>query len=689
DPGRMSMRRQRIKAPANLSLIKRKPRKEEQSAPKKEPEEEEEAAKAVEVAESPPAATTPAENELEVFHSDLEDNVIQMDLQKTTSGFPMSPSKAQARQRVRPTPVFGQRRNSFVASPMAQSPYKYLPPVMSPGMGRIRTESTCSTYSEGGGKQRKDDKSQNQGGHRLNARRDFETRFNKGMMDMIYYNPENNPMVPKQSVTTIKDESNGEDAKPSSDQLLEAKGEGASAMLVPQLKLDANGEMIIDEKTLEIETTAEVEARKIIGTDFSLMCQMFPTRSRRDLKLKYKKEERTNGQLINKALLYPKAFNIQELKDQLAEEDREREENDRQWREISRAMPGNPKKRSRLQQQSKASRTLNDGDVVYENEHVTNKKLGKQAWAKRRKELETDENDGNAAGQADLTPIKQEKAIKTEQIGNNVPSGGELQAELNGLLMDDPMEYEVDISKPRDKTIINMDDGSLTYNHEDEVITPDDPIPPPTAEPDIEQILAELAEGSLALVSSLDPEHEDRVLNEIYMLDKKTGELCETPLNIPEHIVQCIMNAQTMATVPLAIVSHKRQVCSLYKKALRNLEAWYDRRHDYRYRAVQLRARFDENRRKDMGEGLRLLAAGQKELFETKHFQPRNFANSAGGCAFEREVIPPDWLLDYWHPLEKAQYPEYFAKREQRKKEYVVWWEKQYGKPDPKDLGHH
>ncbi|XP_017132668.1 transcription factor TFIIIB component B'' [Drosophila elegans] len=696
----MSMRRQRIKAPANLSLIKRKPRKEEQSAPKKEPEEEEEAARGVEVAESPPAATTPAENELEadaiafkmpassagqleeVFHSDLEDNVIQMDLQKTTSGFPMSPSKAQARQRVRPTPVFGQRRNSFVgspmagdyegdyqspatptrrerylsgsstgtpqqqqvASPMAQSPYKYLPPVMSPGMGRIRTESTCSTYSEGGGKQRKDDKSQNQGGQRLNARRDFETRFNKGvpdkstfkMMDMIYYNPENNPMVPKQSVTTIKDESNGEDAKPSSDQLLEAKGEGASAMLVPQLKLDANGEMIIDEKTLEIETTAEVEARKvlansslilmdettgdngfykrhkrtpywtsdetvrfyrslqIIGTDFSLMCQMFPTRSRRDLKLKYKKEERTNGQLINKALLYPKAFNIQELKDQLAEEDREREENDRQWREISRAMPGNPKKRSQLQQQSKASRTLNDGDVVYENEHVTNKKLGKQAWAKRRKELETDENDGSApakrkpkarrrppkvpvsaaaADQADLAPIKQEKAIKTEQTGNNVPSGGELQAELNGLLMDDPMEYEVDISKPRDKTIINMDDGTLSYvsdaesatvapnrqsetylinfigeeqNHEDEVITPDDPIPPPTAEPDIEQILAELAEGSLALVSSLDPEHEDRVLNEIYMLDKKTGELCETPLNIPEHIVQCIMNVMQL-----------------------------------------------------------------------------------------------------------------------------------------------
>lgn len=61
---------------------------------------------------------------------------------------------------------------------------------------------------------------------------------------------------------------------------------------------------------------------------------------------------------------------------------------------------------------------------------------------------------------------------------------------------------------------------------------------------------------------------------------------------------------------------------------------------------------------------------------------------SPGGCAFEREVIPPDWVLDYWHPLEKAQFPDFFAKREARKLEYVAWWEKQYGKPTAADLHH-
>jgi len=39
-------------------------------------------------------------------------------------------------------------------------------------------------------------------------------------------------------------------------------------------------------------------------------------------------------------------------------------------------------------------------------------------------------------------------------------------------------------------------------------------------------------------------------------------------------------------------------------------------------------------------------------------------------------------LLDVWHPLEKAQYPDYFARRHQRKLEYIERYEKKYGKLD-------
>ncbi|XP_013781348.1 NADH dehydrogenase [ubiquinone] 1 beta subcomplex subunit 9-like [Limulus polyphemus] len=77
-----------------------------------------------------------------------------------------------------------------------------------------------------------------------------------------------------------------------------------------------------------------------------------------------------------------------------------------------------------------------------------------------------------------------------------------------------------------------------------------------------------------------------------------------------------------------------------------------------------------------------LLEKGEDELFKKTHYQPLKFPYSPGGIAYERVVRPPDWVLDYWHPLEKAQYPDYFARREQRKKEYIELWEKTYGKPE-------
>jgi hypothetical protein len=36
-------------------------------------------------------------------------------------------------------------------------------------------------------------------------------------------------------------------------------------------------------------------------------------------------------------------------------------------------------------------------------------------------------------------------------------------------------------------------------------------------------------------------------------------------------------------------------------------------------------------------------------------------------------------VLDQWHPLEKAQYPDYFAKRVELKKEYITWYVRKYG----------
>lgn len=41
-------------------------------------------------------------------------------------------------------------------------------------------------------------------------------------------------------------------------------------------------------------------------------------------------------------------------------------------------------------------------------------------------------------------------------------------------------------------------------------------------------------------------------------------------------------------------------------------------------------------------------------------------------------------MIDYWHPLEKAQYPTYFETREKRKLEYVkLWMQTYYPEPPP------
>ncbi|XP_022913735.1 NADH dehydrogenase [ubiquinone] 1 beta subcomplex subunit 9 [Onthophagus taurus] len=136
-----------------------------------------------------------------------------------------------------------------------------------------------------------------------------------------------------------------------------------------------------------------------------------------------------------------------------------------------------------------------------------------------------------------------------------------------------------------------------------------------------------------------------------------------------------------MANLPTGIVSHTRRVQSLYKKALRSLEDWYDRREVFRYQAVLMRQRFEENRNvKDMRVANSIVELGEEELFQKAHWLPKKFPLSPGGVAYQREVIPPDWIIDHWHPLEKAQYPEYFAKRELRKKEFIREYEKKYGK---------
>ncbi|PIK53892.1 putative NADH dehydrogenase [Apostichopus japonicus] len=128
-----------------------------------------------------------------------------------------------------------------------------------------------------------------------------------------------------------------------------------------------------------------------------------------------------------------------------------------------------------------------------------------------------------------------------------------------------------------------------------------------------------------------------------------------------------------MAASPL--LTQQQRVLRLYKKAVRHLQCWYVDRVEFRYQAVLLRARFDEQKNeKDMKAAVRCLEAGEKEFWERQHPQPYIFIDSSGGTRYERNIPSPEWVLDNWHPAERARYPTYFARREKRLQDETARW---------------
>jgi len=219
-------------------------------------------------------------------------------------------------------------------------------------------------------------------------------KFNEGvpdrqkmtMFDLIYYNPEGNRMSNSSSRRTSRASASSEDLKEPESQPdpepegelktpprpVEEDNEEDGAMPVPQVKVGPNGEMIIDEESTLIETTAAKRAKEDLlrtplvfegdkngssagygtwgrrrknvdwgeketlrfyralacfGTDFSMMEEVFKKRSRQELKMKFKKEERQNRLLVDKCLREGTVFDPSNFHTDSEEEgERERKE---------------------------------------------------------------------------------------------------------------------------------------------------------------------------------------------------------------------------------------------------------------------------------------------------------------------------------------------------------------------------
>lgn len=160
---------------------------------------------------------------------------------------------------------------------------------------RVRTESYSSTISDAPYPREMSSKLKRS--HRseeyqrvANAKREFNQRLNGKppdksrltMYDLIYYNPLTNPM----SKPAGKGDKSSDTASVSSTRTNQSRSSGSvkseassnsgpvkaehndpvtEPMPVPQLKLGANGEIVLDEKSLVIETTTDKEAREILA----------------------------------------------------------------------------------------------------------------------------------------------------------------------------------------------------------------------------------------------------------------------------------------------------------------------------------------------------------------------------------------------------------------------------------------
>ncbi|CAH1398282.1 unnamed protein product [Nezara viridula] len=180
------------------------------------------------------------------------------------------------------------------------------------------------------------------------------------MMDLIFYNPSTNPMPQssdKKLLNTLNNSGNTEKVeekivdmsaeKESNENNSEETDENADEVLpVPQLKISADGKVIVAQESLVIkpsnnlenctfETVIDSELKKrkpvrnpnrcgwshldtikfykalnSLGCDFETMQSIFPDRSRKNLKSKFKKEEKLHGSLINKVLSRHSEFDL-------------------------------------------------------------------------------------------------------------------------------------------------------------------------------------------------------------------------------------------------------------------------------------------------------------------------------------------------------------------------------------------
>ncbi|XP_060047212.1 transcription factor TFIIIB component B'' homolog isoform X2 [Erinaceus europaeus] len=193
----------------------------------------------------------------------------------------------------------------------------------------------------------------------INESQRLPDRSKMTMRDFIYYLPDSNPMASsleqekkiEKPLTAVHPREQEGKNTPNAEDHEEIEEPDDGPLLVPRVKVAEDGSIILDEESLTVEvlrtkgpcvveendpifergsTTTYSSFRKnyyskpwsnketdmfflaisMVGTDFSMIGQLFPHRERIEIKNKFKREEKTNGWRIDKAFQEKRPFDF-------------------------------------------------------------------------------------------------------------------------------------------------------------------------------------------------------------------------------------------------------------------------------------------------------------------------------------------------------------------------------------------
>ncbi|XP_053979088.1 transcription factor TFIIIB component B'' homolog [Hylaeus volcanicus] len=426
------------------------------------------------------------------------------------------------------------------------------------------------------------------------------------MYDLIYYNPVSNPMKKsKESGVITKRISECE-----SEELQEEENvdDPSSAMPVPQVKVGPDGQLIIDEQSLVIEQTNAKKGREVlakdaiidddnngngfykkrqkskewskwetlkfykalntVGTDFLLMKSVFPNRTRQEIKLKFKKEEKINRNLVEKALAYHQEFNIEMLEKSLAtfeaserERSRAQEKQKLQGVKEKEKVKTEGKRKSRVVASSIEEMDVSDEEENYSELMTSNEnteennyeeplnKTNKKRRKERREEtnmlnqslIETD-NDKSLSLYNGFDSDTEVYHVRPTRSGR-LPKAKKLQGpDINTLdneMLNHSSTHRRTVTPSRDtmKIIDNSNSDDIDINQESE-----DTNSVKTIIPNINHV----EPGSLVILSKESPEEPGKSVLQVYMVSSNinSSETLEEPnitsVNLPPELLETV-----------------------------------------------------------------------------------------------------------------------------------------------------